>query len=293
VSPEKPAASLTNNPAASATNNLISLAKPVSFPQVNKTSGSLLSGIRLPLVMALWGAFVWSLYEILSRRKSGDLTPVELYEVAFRLVSAVPLGYASALLVPESVAAFMAFAVSALPLRDIRQIVRKQSLQKLSESPTSSSSLSSKGYLGEALSGMGNDTLARLQELNIETVLDLAYADPIRLVIKTGVPIQLALSWIDQALLAVYVLELKPKFEKLGMPCALDICEFYTRNCFDIATGQDKDWRNNQAVKDLSAKLDIPMENLVPQLLRSIFDDPHTQFLVRVWYGPATNPNEL
>jgi len=73
----------------------------------------MLSRIKPPFVMALWGAFVWSLYEILSRRKSGDLTPVELYEVAVRFVTAIPIGYAFSLLVFDTVPALAAFAISA------------------------------------------------------------------------------------------------------------------------------------------------------------------------------------
>ncbi len=253
---------------------------------VNGTYPSLFSFVKFQFILALWGAFVWSLYEILTRRMSGDLTPVELYDVVFRYLTAVPVGYAFSLLVTDSVAGFVAFTVSAFPIRDLRQLLRKQALQKLGEAPQASSAQVAKGYIGEVLSGMGNDTIARLQELNIESYLDLAYTDPVRLVIKTGVPIQLALTWIDQALLAAYFPQHKAKFELLGMPCALDLCEFYTTHCFDVEQNKEKDWRNDQAVKDLSTILDIPIEILVSQPLKSIFKDPYTEFLVHVWYEP-------
>jgi len=262
--------------------------------RASEPTASLLGRVKAPFVMAIWGAFVWSLYEMQSRRKSGDLTPVELYDVALRFVVAIPIGYAFSLLVFDTVPALAAFAASAFPLRDIQQLIRKQSLQRLSDSPQASSSSVFKGNIGEVLSGIGNDTIVRLQELNIETYLDLAYTDPIRLMIKTGVPIQLVLSWIDQALLAVYAAPHKSAFDLLGMPCALDICEFYTTHCFDLATGQyQNNWRNDQAVKDLAAKLEISIDILVPQLLKSVFQDPHTQFLIRVWYGPAKSESSL
>jgi hypothetical protein len=77
------------------------------------------------------------------------------------------------------------------------------------------------------------------------------------------------------------------------MPCALDLCEFYARHCFDVATGTDKDWANDTAVKDLSTALSLPAELLVHQLLRGIYEDPHTQFLIRVWLGPAKTSNSM
>jgi hypothetical protein len=253
-----------------------------------RQDGTILGRIDPPFIMALWGAFVWSLYEIWSRRKSGDLTPVEVMEVALRFVVAIPIGYAFSLLVFETVPSLAAFAASAFPLRDVRQLLRKQTLQKLSESPQGSSSLVSKGYLGEVLNGIGNDTIVRLEELNVETFLDLAYADPIRLMVKTGVPIQLVLAWVDQALLAVYAAPHKARFDQLGMPCALDVREFYLDHCLDLATGKEKNWRDDPAVNDLATALGISIV-ILPQMLRSIYADPQVQFLSSAWYGPAAS----
>jgi hypothetical protein len=238
--------------------------------------------------MALWGAFVWSLYEIWTRRKSGDLTPVEVVDVDLRLVVAIPIGYAFSLLAIEPVPSLAAFAASAFPLRDVRQLIRKHALQKWSVNDQVTSTRASKGYLGEVLSGIGNDTIVRLEELNIETYCDLAYADPIRLMVKTGVPIQLVLAWIDQALLAVYAAPHKAQFELLGMPCALDVREFYLDHFGDPRMLQQKDWRSDKAVVDLAASLKIPLE-IMPQLLRSVTVDPHVEFLARAWYGVGTS----
>ncbi len=254
-----------------------------------RNESTLLGSIAAPFVMALWGAFVWSLYEIWSHRKSGDLTPVEVFDVVLRFVVAIPIGYAFSLLVSQTFASLVAFAASAFPLRDIRQLIRKQALQKLSESPQSSSTHVSKGYLGEVVNGIGNDTIVRLQELNIETFLDLAYTDPIRLMVKTGVPIQLVLAWVDQALLAVYAAPHKSKFDLLGMPCALDVREFYLAHCWDLENGVARDWRADPAVKDLAERLKIPLE-ILPHLLRSVYEDPQVRFLSSAWYGHATSP---
>src|SRR5207249_2582896 len=91
----------------------------------------ILGRIDTSITMALLGAFVWSLYEVLSRRKSGDLTPIELYDVVVRFITVVPIGYAFSLLVFDKVSPWLAFVVSAFPLRDIRQMIRKQALRKI------------------------------------------------------------------------------------------------------------------------------------------------------------------
>jgi hypothetical protein len=209
--------------------------------------------------------------------------------VAFRFVAAVPIGYAFSLLVFDTVAGFMAFAVSAFPLRDIVLLIRSRALekQKIEERPQPASSPTSKGYTGELLSGLGSDTLARLQELNIETYLDLAYTDPIRLMVQTGAPIKLVLAWIDLALPAVYFPQTKPTLEQLGMPCASDVCAFYTNYCFDVATGKPREkWDEEQAVKDLSLKLQTTPKMLyIP--LTNLYEDPNARFLMRVSHQSA------
>ncbi|HEY8153696.1 MAG TPA: hypothetical protein VII72_06160 [Myxococcota bacterium] len=263
-------------------------------PPPSTPIGTALARIEPVFPMALWGAYVWSLYEILSRRKSGDLTPVELWEIASRYVTAIPVGYAFSLLIDLSSAQpLAAFAVSAFPLRDIRQFFRAYSLSKLDRKSETASSADSRGYLSDTLCGVGNATIARLEELNIESYMDLAYADPVKLMIKTGAPIELVLAWIDQAMLSVYAAPHKAALASYGMPCALDMCEFYARHCWDVVGGTSKPWEINAAVLALAHKLEIPAVILVEQILRNVFEDPHTQFLVRVWHGPATSETTL
>ena len=251
------------------------------------SQAGMISRVEAPFVMALLGALTWSLFEIVNRRRSGDLTPMELNDVVLRFVTAIPVGYAFSLLVFETVSPWLAFVVSAFPLRDVRQLIRKQTLRKIGETPLSINSTTNKGYIGQVTSDIGDDTIVRLEELNIVTCMDLAYTDPIKLMIKTGAPILLVLAWIDKALLAFYAAPHVRNFERLGLPCALDICEFYIDHCWNFATEMDKNWADDQAVKELAEVLKVPREILVRNMLQSIFNDPQTQFLIRAWYGPA------
>ena len=253
--------------------------------RVAGSAPSLLDRIDPPFVMALWGAFVWSLNEIWSRRVSGDLTPIELFDVAVRFVVAIPIGYAFSLLVFETVPSLAAFVASAFPLRDARQLLRKQALKKLGEDASGSAARVSGKSLGDVVTGMGNDTIVRLQELNIETFQDLAYTDPIRLMVKTGVPIQLVLAWIDQALLAVYLAPHKETFNRLGMPCALDVREFYLNHLITAAGAEAPNWRTDPAVTALATEMKVAVDSL-PQPLRSIYEDPQVKFLAAAWYRP-------
>src|SRR5262245_50399673 len=237
--------------------------------------------VDLTILMALWGALVWSMYEVLSRRMSGDLTPIELYGIALRLVSAIPIGYAFSLLAGGPIPPLAAFIASAFPLRDVRQIFRKYGPGSTKPDAAAASSVSIQGKIATVISGVGDDMVIRLEELGIVTHQDLAYADPIRLMIQTGVPLRLVLAWIDMALLAVYMGSHIPKLLKVGIPCALDACAFYVSYCWDVNKKEYKEgWEENQAVKDLAAILEVSPSILVRSMLNSVFNDPHTQFLI-------------
>src|SRR5262249_26137705 len=75
--------------------------------------------IPLPIIMGLLGGYVWSLYEVVSRKASGDLTPHELNDVVMRLIVSAPIGYAFSMLAIDRFQGAFAFTVSAFPIRDV------------------------------------------------------------------------------------------------------------------------------------------------------------------------------
>lgn len=86
------------------------------------------------------------------------------------------------------------------------------------------------------------------------------------------------------------------QFDQLGMPRALNLWEFYVRYCFDAAADRERlagVWVDIQAVKDLSVAAKIPIQTVFGQLRHFIFEDPHCQFFIRVWDGPAKSPEDI
>ena len=251
---------------------------------------------RLPtvIIMAIAGGLVWALYQIIYRARAGELTPADLYEINLGLLAAVPIGYAFSLVTQEleGVRSFMAFAASAFPLRDVSRLVRQHATRRMLESTGTQAPRAAERHLGTAIDGVSDEALARLGELRIFTALDMAYSDPVRVMVQTGYPLPVIIDWMDQAIWALYVGGLKGELNTQGIRCSLDVCEFVDLHL------RDKDGKKlavlgapHQAALDaLAAKLGTTSE-LVRDLFFRICSDPQVVILRELWYTGGVPPD--
>ena len=190
-------------------------------------------------VFALTGAYVWSLFELADRARRRDLTPDELFDVSIRYLFALPIGYVGATLSIDSVDGAFAFAASAFPLRDIRRWIRKRALEKMKLEETAKLESTRAGYLTQVVDGLSPDTVARLEEIGIVTFTDLAYADPIRIMVKAGFSLRHIIQWMDHAMLAIYALDHKQKLAGNAICSSLDAKEFYEAHFVKVGNDED------------------------------------------------------
>ena len=260
------------------------------FPTIRTPTAEQLAGVPDSIILALLGGLVWSTYEILARRYSRDLTPQELLQITFRLIASVPIGYAFANLAAGTWNAPLAFVASAFPIRELRRFIRERALASSASVPGSEKLPTA--HLGQVLDGISTETATRLEELNITTSWELAYADPVGLMARTGYSLRLILAWMDQALMTVYFDGKTPTLRNLAIPCALDLCEFFEAHCWDQSTAKYKPCSEDPAVKDLAQRLDIPA-SILPERLHALHRDPHVRFLVGTWYTADTPESSL
>jgi hypothetical protein len=236
-------------------------------------------GVPLPAVAALMGAFVWSLYEIFRHEVDRDLTPQAIWEIVIRYLAAIPIGYAlTSLTNNTNIGAALGFGATAFPMKDLRYFIRERVIRAIGAEAQGAGAL--EGTLNVTVDGLSAENIARFQEFGIFTFVDLAYADPIRLMTRTGRPLRQLLTWIDQSLVSIYASALRAKFTEAGLPCSLDIAEVQHRYC----AGKTFD----ECVKDprvvaLATRIALPVE-LLPDLLRRIAEDPQVRLLGELWY---------
>jgi hypothetical protein len=269
------------------------------FPPDPRSNG-FPSTMREAVIMALAGAYVWGIWELLNRRQSGDLTPSELYDVAFRWAVSIPIGYAFSLLAGKEFQPAMAFAASVFPLKDIRRFIQERAMKKFMESPVSTLVRPEQRHLSTAVDGIGDAALTRLEELGIVTALDMAYADPMRVMIKTGYPFMNVVDWMDQAAFSIYVGDKRKAFQDAGIRCSIDVCEFV--NMYLTKNGPNhagiialQRLRSFVYPVKEDGKVVAPGQHdgdLLVDLLRRIVADPQVKILYELWYSKGA-PDEL
>jgi hypothetical protein len=257
--------------------------------QVSGWTGGPIGSLSSTVIMALIGGYIWSLYQIVSRVRSDEMGPADLTEICLGLLSCVPIGLGLSLITNELARAkdFVAFAASAFPMRETQRFFQEQAMKRgLGADAPTHAQRPTERHLGTAIEGVSDQTLVRLAELHIVTVLDMAYSDPIRVMLQTGYALPLVVDWMDQSLLALYTGDKRTELTKMGLRCSLDVYEFV-----DIHGLWDRtnDWRGTPTGSDLVAltvvanRLEVDV-NLVHDLFLRIYADPQVVVLRRLWY---------
>ena len=199
-------------------------------------------GVQLDLVSvaAIFGAFTWIASDSITRNQQWTFHPSDLSWYALRLIIAIPLGQAiaviwrgapaaagatSAALLGTGTGAFLAFVISMFSLDGITRI--------LSNFATKAGGLPSatpeeRNDLIIKLPGVDEEKAAALRTEGITTIAQLIAVDPIRTSIRTGLPFEYVVCLIDAALLWRYVgvqLDALREFGFIGASQVLNFAE--------------------------------------------------------------------
>lgn len=228
------------------------------------------------VIFGILGGYTWVVFDHITRMSNEDFRPVDLYWSTFRLVIAVPSAYAFSYVFPASWSLGMAYLLGTLPTGTIMATGRRILAQRMPlEEKTGSQSqvqnlLSVDTYIAERLLGEG-----------ITSYVQLAYVDPVRLSIRTGLNFSVSVTLAGESLVALYVANLS-QFEiyrKYGLFGSFEVATLWAEyNDDDVATRQ----RAMTIVNDLATKLGIVPEALVKNVME-IALDPFTVFQRACW----------
>ena len=168
---------------------------------------------------AIAGAYLWVVDDFISRARRLDFTPADVMWGVLRLTIAVPMGYAFAVIAAKSVGPFVAFALGAFPLGALTSMLRR---------------LTNKSLGIDASTDEANDAIIKLQGVNqaiverlshedITTITQLAYCDPVRLVMRSNLSFNFVLDCMNQALAWMYLQASLETIRPFGMRGATEI----------------------------------------------------------------------
>jgi hypothetical protein len=227
-------------------------------------------------VAALAGAYLWVSNDLIARGRRLDLTPADVCWGALRFIIAVPMGYAFAAVASDSAGPFVAFALGAFPLSALTGALGRIATKKLDLSATPDEARDEI----VKLQGINRAIVERLAAEDITTVTQMAYCDPVRLVMRSNLTFNFVTECMNQALAWLYFEEQLAVLRPLGVRGAVEIRCLIDE--YDGAEGTVSHGRALLALPKIAAKLGQDVDTL-QIAFRQIAHDPFTDFLSGVW----------
>jgi hypothetical protein len=249
------------------------------------------------LVYAGYGAYIYTMFLVISRLNSSALTGKFLAVSAVRSAIALVLGFTAAATnifsgLSSNQALFVLFFIGLFPSWAMDAVRRKaQDIFK----PTTAGC----DVLPICLiDGLDDGIADRLAEIGVWDIQHIASADHAVLAAKTLYPIRRILDWMDQAILISYVRAQVTHFRAVGVRGAIDFAVLY-RDAMSleydfegISKGEDQQAyrkkladRATEVIKALSQKTELSEASL-NAIGRSLYEDPVVRFIWDLWFEP-------
>ena len=224
---------------------------------------------------AIAGAYLWVVNDHISRARRLDFSPSDVLWGVLRLIIAVPMGYAFAAIAAESIGPFIAFALGTFPLEALNSMLRKLAEKKLD---LGASEKEERDDIIQ-LQGVNKAIVERLLKEDIATVTQVAYCDPVRLVMRSNLSFNFVTDCMNQALAWMYFQEDLQSIRSFGMRGAVEI-----KNLIDAYDDRESPGHEQAvaAFPKIAAAINKD-EDTLQLAFREIAGDPYTVFLQGVW----------
>jgi hypothetical protein len=236
--------------------------------------------VDLPAVAAaaISGAYLWVVNDLISRARRLDFAPADVQWAVLRLVISVPMGYAFAAVASPSAGPFVAFGLGAFPLTALTSMLARLTTKRLGMDETEAQAHDDI----VSLQGVNRGIAERLAFEDVTTVPQLAYCDPVRLVMRSNLTFDFVTDCMSQALAWIYFEDQLSALRAMGMRGAVEI-----KAQMDAFDDEDPSHQvaHDLAVTSLQKMADALHQDvkILEVTFRQIADDPFTEFLHRVW----------
>jgi hypothetical protein len=233
---------------------------------------------HLPLlaVIGLAGAYMYCISEQIQHWTSWDLLPSDLLWMSFRLVIAIPTAYALSSVLQPALGLPIAFLVGAFPTNTLMTIIRRLAVKRLDFEDMPASGATEL----QELQGIDLRKAERFAGEALSTVLQLAYADPVKLTIRTNLGYSYIVDCISQALLRLYFSKDEHgKWIRVGLRGAIEVRYVWLRTG---AADPNERARNEELLEKIAHELNYEIA-ILKNVLEQVGDDPYSEFLYESW----------
>ncbi len=236
-----------------------------------------------PIFTSFFGAYIFCLLEVVYRYTRSDLLPSTVLKLTSYLIVGSVLGIVLTPVFNEKLWPTMTTAVGLsvpLALDSLKQRLAQTLGVRLPAEQESDLKL---------LFPSNSKLISRLSEEGVESLADLAKSDPLRLYLVLPYELNVILSWVDRANLAIYfpnkIATLRESFQIIGIVDLASITQMFG------ASENNKDIFPSTSLNELIAQIAIALEISTEALLNCLdtfYTDPQVD---RIWrmYGALYN----
>ena len=180
--------------------------------------------MRIPTAAfaGLAGAYIWSLFDVIRRSQSVDLTPTDFNFTWLRLFLAPILSIVVGATLEGPLDLLVAFGIGTFPLTQLWRFTVARTRERLQiagdTAPIEQPTL-------HHLQGLTRKTISRLEEEGISSAEHLAHADPVKLLLRTGFDWKMILDVRDQAILFNYIGKKIVNLRPIGIRGAIEVVD--------------------------------------------------------------------
>ncbi|MEW5736803.1 MAG: hypothetical protein AB1921_18305 [Thermodesulfobacteriota bacterium] len=232
------------------------------------------------------GGYMYSLFLLISNLQKRQINPSDMLWIGFRMLFSAPISIA--LLVSfngiraNTVLLGISFMLGAIPTEHLITGMRRR-LRKIIKSDDAV-----KEQLGELrkLQGVTKAHAERFINEGMGSLVQLAYADPVDLSIRTGFSFSYVVDCCSQALAWITFGDSMHKLIPYNIRGAMEICNFTNeleRNTNQEEEVMDEEQRYSQKTLTILARILDLDETALRRTFYTICYDPYVQFLNDVW----------
>ena len=226
-------------------------------------------------ISAFLGAYMWVAYDQLQRFRVRNFTSHDVCNCSFRFLIALPLGFSFAAIFNDAVGITSAFLLGTFPAQTLfkysrRYVNKKFEVDDQNDQPSNEL---------EQLQSINKEEAERYRNEGITNILELAYADPVDLTIRTNFDFNYVLDCSSQSLLWLYLGKNIEKLRVLGLRGAQEAAVLY--DGLNSADHNIKKASQNN-FREIAKTLGLEEDAFYITLIQ-IAEDPYTKFIYNVW----------